>query len=290
MLHQLDDDVDILREKGDFLSHNASNKPGLAPVTFLPLTSASSASLGPLPFRHIPLVMNGGSYMPSQATADLLREIGGGGVIRSMTHLFYTKALRDPALEKFIAEPSDPHGQRLGNWMVEKMGGEGPCWTEERVERAKCPVARLLSNGVMHVAGDRSSSHVAAWWSLRRPAAEAGKHFQMHDCRVWMRLMFWSARETGLFDKSPTFESWFIRFIAHFVRVYEAGAPPFALESARWSLNPGNLQAYEVSGWRMEDVVGRDGQGLIASIAASHLSVEDRHAVSKGWPYEMGRK
>jgi hypothetical protein len=35
-----------------------------------------------------------------------------------------------------------------------------------------------------------------------------------------------------------------LRFIGHFVSVYEQRAPPFARESARWSLDEANVRAY----------------------------------------------
>ena len=42
----------------------------------------------------------------------------------------------------------------------------------------------------------------------------------------------------------------------HFVSVYERTAPPFARESARWSADPANVQAYLDAGRRMHDVTG----------------------------------
>ena len=48
-------------------------------------------------------------------------------------------------------------------------------------------------------------------------------HFKLDDCRVWMRLHFWAAREAGLFEgEKAAFGDYYVRFIAHFVRVYEA--------------------------------------------------------------------
>ena len=34
--------------------------------------------------------------------------------------------------------------------------------------------------------------------SPKRDAAQFGQHFKLDDCRVWMRLPFWAAREAGL--------------------------------------------------------------------------------------------
>lgn len=94
------------------------------------------------------------------------------------------------------------------------MGGE-PLWTRERATRPRVP--HEISGGDKVVVHDRSSAHYAGWHSVKRPKKDAGKRFKLHDTRVWMRLMFWAARETGAFE-NPAFESWYIRFIAHFVR------------------------------------------------------------------------
>ena len=214
------------------------------------------------------------------------RRWNGGDAIRRLTAAFYLKLFADPHLAKFVSDPSEPHGQRLGNWVVEKMGGEGAVWSEERAARARCPVAKLLGNGERHVVHDRSSAHWAAWHSPWRPAAEMGQHFKLHDVRRgrplaglaaraqgwrqgrgavggaearggaacrrrrWMRLMFWTAREQGLF-RSPAFRSWFVLFIAHFAAVYDRGAPAFAEEAAAWSEDPANVEAYLAGGFHM---------------------------------------
>jgi len=61
----------------------------------------------------------------TQGTKDLLKDIGGGGRIRSMCTRFYAKAFKDSVLSKFMFETDDAkaHGKRLGDWIVEKMGG-----------------------------------------------------------------------------------------------------------------------------------------------------------------------
>lgn len=164
------------------------------------------------------------------------------------------------------------------------MGGEGNVWSSERLERSKCPVSRLLSNGSEHIVHDRTSAHVAAWFSPLRASHEQGKRFQLHDSRVWMRLMFWSAREAGVFQRSPIFESWYIRFIAHFIRVYESNAPFFARESARWSLDPENIRSYLANNCSMgPDVIGEEGLGVRKNVAFSQLPFEE--ATDYSWPY-----
>lgn len=61
------------------------------------------------------------------------------------------------------------------------------------------------------------------------------------DARVWMRLNFWSLRESGLWDRSPSFAQYYVKFIGHFISIYERTAPQFARESARWSTDPKNI-------------------------------------------------
>jgi hypothetical protein len=46
-----------------------------------------------------------------------------------------------------------------------------------------------------------------------------------------MRLHFWAMRSVGIFERSPSFAAYYVKFIAHFVSVYERTAPPFARES-----------------------------------------------------------
>ena len=232
------------------------------------------------PFRFIPLKMSGNSFQGSSETAELLAEVGGSPAIQRMTRLFYEKAFANPHFDLFIVNHDDPHFMRLANWIVEKMGGEGKPWTRERAERSECPVR--LADGRMHVVYDRTSAHVAAWFSAKRPADVVGQRFQLHDSRVWMRLMFWSAREAGLFT-SPTFEDWYIRFIGHFISIYEASAPLFARESARWSEKTSNIEAYHAAGNTMVDVMGRDGQGVTLQQAIKCLPRSE--ASDALWPY-----
>lgn len=201
--------------------------------------------------------------------------------MKSITSLFYAKCFEDSHLDQFIANHNDPHMERLANWIAEKMDPTSPVWTEERRTRDVTP--RQVRGGVVAV-HDRTSAHVAAWNSPKRTEARAGSHFQLHDARVWMRLMFWSGRESGVFERSPSFQDWYIRFIAHFVKVYERLAPPFARESFRWSGVPENVEAYRSNGRRMDAaVVGPGGDGVPYREAASQITREERD--DSEWPY-----
>mmetsp|Transcript_13202 Transcript_13202/g.21175 ORF Transcript_13202/g.21175 Transcript_13202/m.21175 type:complete len:151 (+) Transcript_13202:73-525(+) len=75
--------------------------------------------------KRVPLSTMRGTHVISKGTKDLLKDIGGGGRIRSMCTRFYAKAFKDSVLSKFMFETDDAkaHGKRLGDWIVEKMGG-----------------------------------------------------------------------------------------------------------------------------------------------------------------------
>merc|ERR1719465_150641 len=120
-----------------------------------------------------------------------------------MTSKFYPKMFRDPHLSQFVTDTTEPHPERLADWIAEKMSG-APLWSSKLGERPR------------GVAYDRSSAHYRAWHSPKRTEEAYGRHFKLDDSIVWMRLMFWSAREVGL-DTEPFF-SWFVGFISHFVR------------------------------------------------------------------------
>ena len=274
-MKELEEDPDILLEaqtlanlSDKFIQKQSSPRPERGTAS---LSSSTTASL---PFRFIPLRMSGNSFQGDRDTAQLLQEIGGADGVKAITDVFYKKAFADPHLDQFILKHNDPHFERLGNWIAEKMDPSQKIWSAERRTRPMVP--HQCAGGQILVI-DRSSAHAAAWHCTKRKPEVQGDHFQLHDARVWMRLMFWSAKEVGAFQRSPTFESWYVRFIAHFVRVYERDAPPFARESYRWSSSPENLTAYLEAGHCMgEEVLGRDGRGVSGSMALHQLPREER--------------
>ena len=79
-----------------------------------------------------------------------------------------------------------------------------------------------------------------------------------------MRLHFWAAREAGLLENAA-FADYYVRFIGHFVRVYEQAAPAFTRESERWAADPANFDAYVASGRRMDDVTGIYGLSAVSA-------------------------
>lgn len=267
-LRKLEQDPDILLENQTLTdSPPQENSPRTTGVK-----SAAEAKL--FPYRFIPLGLNGNSFQGDKDTAKLLQEIGGVETLKAITTVFYEKAFVDPHLDQFILRHNDPHFERLGNWIAEKMDPSQKVWSAERKTRSRVPTQ--CAGGTI-VVSDRSSAHAAAWHCTKRDPNVVGDHFQLHDARVWMRLMFWSAREVGVFSQSPSFENWYVRFIAHFVRVYESKAPPFARESYRWSASQENIDAYLRGGNLMgEDVLGEDGRGVSSSMARHQLPRDER--------------
>lgn len=274
---ELDEDPDILLEAQTLADIDIQKNSPRAEIN-----GASSRRAEQQPYRFIPLRMSGNSFQGDRDTAQLLHEIGGVEALKAITTVFYKKAFADPHLDQFILRHNDPHFERLGHWIAEKMDPSNKIWTAERQTRSMTNPHQCVG-GRINVT-DRSSAHAAAWHCTKRKPEVQGEHFQLHDARVWMRLMFWSAKEVGAFQRSPTFESWYVRFIAHFVRVYEREAPPFARESNRWSETEENINAYLAAGCLMgEDVLGEDGYGVPRSLARHQLPREERDDSS--FPY-----
>merc|ERR1712072_920308 len=152
--------------------------------------------------------------------------------------------------------------ERFAMWIAERLG-DGTPWTDERRTRpAKFMEIRGETRQVAH---DRSSAHTAAWNSHKREPHKRGQRFQLDDARVWMRLHFWAARETGLFEHKA-FMDYYTRFIAHFISIYSSKSPPFTRESARWSADPQNVQRYLDGGNVMVDIIGKPIEEALAEL------------------------
>ena len=267
-------DPDIQEETRSFASVGAGLSQARAADTAAPTSTAI-----------LPLNVSSGAHRPSRGTVALATRAGGLNKFREMTTKFYQKAFLDPQLDPFIRSHDDPHGERFASWIAEKMGLGKP-WTEERQTRAVCPfAAKGHSFDTPH---DRSSAHFAAWHSPKRSDSKWGQHFKLDDSRVWMRLHFWSAREVGLFESAPDFMDYYIRFIGHFVSVYERTAPPFARESARWSAIAANTERYLSNGRRMDDVIGLSLSAALAQLPEHERTYTGSNAYVKLWPYELG--
>ncbi len=185
---------------------------------------------------QVPVNIHFGSVIATDGTRQLLNDIGMENIL-GMTNRFYEKAFQDQHLDKFIRSHQDPHGERLGTWIMEKMDDTNPVWSSQRPPNA------------------RTQAHRDAWTSPKRESSKVGRRFKLDDCRVWMRLMFWAAREQGL-DAHPQFFDWYVRFIGRFIGIYEISAPPYAQQEALWSADPRNVQAYLNQGNIMSDVIG----------------------------------
>lgn len=163
----------------------------------------------------------------------------------------------------------------------------------------------------MFVVHDRSTAHYAGWHSTKRPAEDVGTHFELDDCRVWLRLHLWACRECGLFERDPAvsegdpaspgsalgaetraqFEAWYTKFLAHFVRVYRRISPPFVPVECAWSLSKENLDGYlanvATGKMSMPDVINvlSDDEALRKLGDGDRQTVE--HVKASAWPYEQ---
>jgi hypothetical protein len=239
---------------------------------------------GPLPVTSkpsvfVPLGMGGGgrTHQVTAASKRLIEEEVSLADLQKMTELFYKKAFADPTLDQFLRSRDDPHGTRFAKWIHQKLSGS-TVWDQDRRTRNLEPVR--LAGGHRHVVHDRSSAHAAAWYSPKRPSHEVGRHFKLEECRVWMRLHFWAMRESGIIEKSPSFADYYLRFLGHFVRVYESSAPMFARDSLRWSADPKNTDTYIANGRKMVDVLG-------ISQTTAENSLPPGEANDFVWPYNQ---
>ena len=230
------------------------------------------------PYKFVPLKMggNGGTHKPSRASRDLIEQEVSFDSLLTMTEKFYELAFQDDTLDKFIRSHNDPHGTRFAKWIHQKLTGSN-IWDMDRQARDKTPVR--VAGGRTAVVHDRSSAHAAAWYSAKRPKKDVGRHFTLEECRVWMRLHFWAMRESGLVEQSPSFADYYVRFIGHFVSVYEGSATMFARESFRWSSNPKNIENYIKNGRKMKDVLGVSFGRAIKDLPESEYEDDE-------WPYQ----
>ena len=88
---------------------------------------------------------------------------------------FYARAFEDSLLAPFMTVYNDGavnHAQRLADWIIEKMGGEGTPWTNS---------GRY---------GMRQPTHFKAWNSLARDPSVRGEHFKLDDTRVRKKTIY----------------------------------------------------------------------------------------------------
>jgi hypothetical protein len=271
-----------LTEEGQqrILQNEQTVKPfGVEHVT---VADNMSQAITPIPFHFVPLKMGGESGRTHTVSKESKRLIDTEVSLQDlmkMTSLFYDKVFQDPILDKFIRDRNDPHGIRFAKWIHQKLSGSN-VWDHDRTTRNLQPIT--IANNIQHVVHDRSSAHAAAWYSPKRPQEDVGRHFQLDECRVWMRLHFWALRESGIIEKSPSFADYYVRFIGHFVRVYESTAPNFTRDSYRWSANPSNIDTYIQNGRRMNDVLNLSLKNAVKQIPSSEAN-------DYVWPYHKNQ-
>lgn len=273
-------EVEKFRQSDDDLIYESSSRDSklAAPVTN---AFSNQHQQSTHEYKFVPLTMggNGRTHEASEESRRLIEQEVSLADLETMTSLFYERVFQDPTLDQFIRSRNDPHGSRFAKWIHQKLS-DSTVWDEDRRTRNLKPV--IYPNGFRHVVHDRSSAHAAAWFSPMRPSEAVGRRFQLDECRVWMRLHFWALRDSGILERSPSFADYYVRFIGHFVNVYESSAPKFARDSWRWSGNKANIEAYLTNGRRMNDVLGL----TLAKAMAQLPRVEQKDNV---WPYNTSK-
>jgi truncated hemoglobin YjbI len=278
-LAELEADPDIAEERKTLFLKNSEG-----PVSLVKRNDEQNRR-GSEPIQFVPLNVIDRKHEANRGTRMLVRSVGGLQTLRRFTTSFYKKCFADPHIDKFIRRHSDPHGERFASWVAEKFG-DGTPWTEARMMRTQDLMK--FGNSVQEVAFDRSSAHFAAWHSPKREPHKWGQHFKPDDARVWMRLHFWAARETGLFEpQHAAFMDYYVRFIGHFISIYSSKSPPFTRESARWSADPRNIEQYLASGNLMTDVIDQPLEQALAELPASEREYTGSTHPNPSWPYEV---
>jgi hypothetical protein len=228
-------------------------------------------------------ITRGGQLGYTADTAAVLRAAGGqDGVVRVLT-AFYSKFHEDRHLKQFLGglqQPLEVHARRLGLYITEQMGKPDAPWSKDLEERERKVIR--LAGGRSAVVTDRFSAHHCAWHSVDRAPERVGRRFKLDDCRVWMRLMFWALRDCGHGEDSPFFR-YMLKFVAHFIAIYEQTARQFTLLEARWSHDPRNLEIYERNGRFMGDVVD-----VPLSVAIAAIPAQERRTIDD-WLYDNAK-
>lgn len=229
------------------------------------------------PFSFVSLQLENETLVHSSGSKSLIEKEVGLDDLQRMTDLFYEKAFCDSTLDPFIHSHSDPHGLRFAKWIHQQLTGSS-VWDEDCRIRDKTPF-QIYSNKE-HVVFDLASAHIAARGSLKRPKDQYDRAFQLDECRVWMRLHFWAMRESGVMKQSLGFADYYVRFIGHYIGIYETQSPMFTRESLRWSEDPKNIEQYLANGRRMTDVLG-------LSVEEAKQQLPEEESSETVWPYHQ---
>ena len=242
-----------------------------APPQSWPPAAAAVGGGGNLRFPAFAVTRGGGDIAFTPVTTALLRAVGGYERLLAVTTSFYAKFEADRYLAQFLGGlqvPLECHAARFALYVAEQMGG-GAAWTRDTETRPRVPV--VLAGGRTAIVASRASAHFCAWNSKERRPDMVGRRFKLDDCRVWMRLMFWAARENGFAADAAdaadrAFFDFFVRFIAHFIAIYEGTARVFAVHEAKWSGDAAALARYAAAGRVMPDVINVPYSRAIAQI------------------------
>ena len=144
-LGRMQRDADIASEEAGLVAAMHGLAVGAVPsggVDEAPTAQGFSSVRTPL--RHVRLnwLPGQGGHQPSPETIRLLREVGGRPAIARFADAFYALAFRDPHLDRFIRDRSDPHGVRFADWITEKFG-DGTPWSTERAGTSVCVHTRM---------------------------------------------------------------------------------------------------------------------------------------------------
>ena len=213
---------------------------------------ATAAARLPAEASIVPLLTN-------RLSRQLLQDVGGFDTILRITLIFYEKFAKDQHLRPFLGElhyPLEVHAKRLALYITEMMGDSSMPWSNDL---KSCPFRQTkvkLGTGETVLVKARSEAHYAAWNSTKRRPDQLGRRFKLDDCRVWMRLFFWSSHELGIPSAHPQLFDYLVRWVGHFIRIYESTAQQFTRLESRWATSEANLAAYVDAGCFMKDVVG----------------------------------
>jgi len=143
-LGRMQRDADIASEEAGLVAAMHGLAVGAAPSGGVEAPTAQGYSAVSTPLRHVRLnwLPGQGGHQPSPETIRLLREVGGRPAIARFADAFYALAFRDPHLDRFIRDRSDPHGVRFADWITEKFG-DGTPWSTERAGTSVCVHTRM---------------------------------------------------------------------------------------------------------------------------------------------------
>jgi hypothetical protein len=228
----------------------------------------------------------------SADTTRLLRDSGGVAGLERIAYRFYELSYGDAHLFRFLGglqQPLRVHARRFAIYIGEVMGATTAPWTDDLRVRSRKRI--VLAHGMSAVVTSRLGAHSCAWHSVDREPERVGRRFKLDDCRVWMRLLFWAARDCGYDEAAPLFR-YLVKFVGHFIAVYETSARQFARLESRWSACPGRTAAYLAQAVDTDGVEGRRRRAVMGDVvgvplreAMAELPADERRA-GDAWLFE----